>query len=64
VNVASFWRADPAYEGLEKLYESFGARVSRSSASRATMFVAQEPGTADEIKTFADELQRDVPRRR
>jgi glutathione peroxidase len=52
VNVASFCGLTPQYEGLESLYERFGAQGFSVVGIPCNQFGAQEPGTADEIKTF------------
>jgi len=52
VNVASFCGLTPQYEGLEKLYERFGDQGFSVVGIPCNQFGAQEPGTADEIKTF------------
>jgi glutathione peroxidase len=52
VNVASFCGLTPQYEGLEKLYERYGAKGFAVVGIPCNQFGAQEPGTADEIKTF------------
>jgi glutathione peroxidase len=52
VNVASFCGLTPQYEGLEKLYERFGPQGFAVVGIPCNQFGAQEPGTADEIKTF------------
>ena len=52
VNVASFCGLTPQYEGLEKLYERYGAQGFSVVGIPCNQFGAQEPGTADEIKTF------------
>ena len=52
VNVASFCGLTPQYEGLQKLYERFGAQGFSVVGIPCNQFGAQEPGTADEIKTF------------
>jgi glutathione peroxidase len=52
VNVASFCGLTPQYEGLEELYERFGAQGFSVIGIPCNQFGAQEPGTADEIKTF------------
>ncbi len=52
VNVASFCGLTPQYEGLEGLYERFGAQGFSVVGIPCNQFGAQEPGTADEIKTF------------
>ena len=52
VNVASFCGLTPQYEGLEALYERFCAQGFSVIGVPCNQFGAQEPGTADEIKTF------------
>jgi glutathione peroxidase len=52
VNVASFCGLTPQYEGLEALYERFGVQGFSVVGIPCNQFGAQEPGTADEIKTF------------
>jgi glutathione peroxidase len=52
VNVASFCGLTPQYEGLEKLYEEYGERGFTVIGIPCNQFGEQEPGTADEIKTF------------
>jgi glutathione peroxidase len=52
VNVASFCGLTPQYEGLEKLHEQYGAQGFSVLGIPCNQFGAQEPGTADEIKTF------------
>src|SRR5207245_8845339 len=52
VNVASFCGLTPQYEGLEKLYERFGDQGFSVVGIPCNQFGAQEPGTADAIKTF------------
>jgi glutathione peroxidase len=52
VNVASFCGLTPQYEGLEALYERYGAQGFSVIGIPCNQFGAQEPGTADEIKTF------------
>ena len=52
VNVASFCGLTPQYEGLESLYERFGPQGFSIVGIPCNQFGAQEPGTADEIKTF------------
>jgi glutathione peroxidase len=52
VNVASFCGLTPQYEGLEKLYERFGAQGFSVVGIPCNQFGAQEPGTPEEIKTF------------
>ncbi len=52
VNVASFCGLTPQYEGLEALHERFGAQGFSVIGIPCNQFGAQEPGTAEEIKTF------------
>ena len=52
VNVASFCGLTPQYEGLEALHEQYGAQGFSVIGIPCNQFGAQEPGTADEIKTF------------
>ena len=52
VNVASKCGLTPQYEGLEALYERFGGQGFSVIGIPCNQFGAQEPGTADEIKTF------------
>ncbi len=65
VNVASFCGLTPQYEGLENLYERFGAQGFAVLGIPCNQFGAQEPGTADEIKTFCSTSYNvDVPAHR
>src|SRR5215475_183315 len=52
VNVASQCGLTPQYEGLESLYERFGSQGFAVVGIPCNQFGAQEPGTADEIRTF------------
>jgi len=52
VNVASKCGLTPQYEGLEKLYEKYGARKFSVLGFPANDFAAQEPGSNDEIQLF------------
>ena len=52
VNVASQCGLTPQYDGLEKLYERFGAQGFSVVGIPCNQFGAQEPGTAEEIRTF------------
>jgi glutathione peroxidase len=52
VNVASQCGLTPQYEGLEKLYERFGGQGFAVVGIPCNQFGAQEPGTAEEIRTF------------
>ncbi len=54
VNTASECGFTPQYEGLEKLYETYGNRGFKILAFPANNFGAQEPGTDAEIKTFCN----------
>ena len=52
VNVASFCGLTPQYEGLQQLEEKYGAQGFDVIGIPCNQFGEQEPGTADEIKTF------------
>ena len=52
VNVASFCGLTPQYEGLQKLEEKYGPQGFDVIGIPCNQFGEQEPGTADEIKTF------------
>jgi glutathione peroxidase len=52
VNVASFCGLTPQYEGLEQLHEQYSGQGFSVIGIPCNQFGAQEPGTADEIKTF------------
>lgn len=52
VNVASKCGLTPQYEGLEKLYENFREKGFEVLGFPANNFLAQEPGTNDEIQEF------------
>ena len=52
VNVASFCGLTPQYEGLQQLEEKYGPQGFSVVGIPCNQFGAQEPGTADEIKTF------------
>lgn len=52
VNVASRCGLTPQYEGLQKLYEKYHERGLEILAFPANNFLAQEPGTNDEILSF------------
>jgi len=52
VNTASRCGLTPQYEGLEALYEQFGAQGFVVLAFPSNQFGAQEPGTAEQIQTF------------
>lgn len=59
VNTASKCGFTPQYEGLEKLYEAYGAQGFEVLAFPCNQFGAQEPGDAEEIKNFCT-LKYDV----
>jgi glutathione peroxidase len=59
VNTASKCGFTPQYEGLEKLYEKYGAQGFEVLAFPCNQFGAQEPGDAEEIKNFCT-LKYDV----
>ncbi|HJT24575.1 MAG TPA: glutathione peroxidase, partial [bacterium] len=52
VNVASHCGFTPQYTGLEKLYEKYKDKGFVILGFPCNQFGAQEPGTAEEIKTF------------
>ena len=52
VNVASKCGLTPQYEGLEKLYENYRDKGLEVLGFPANNFLAQEPGTEDEIQDF------------
>jgi glutathione peroxidase len=52
VNVASQCGLTPQYEGLEKLYETYGKQGLSVLGFPANEFGAQEPGTESEIREF------------
>jgi glutathione peroxidase len=52
VNVASKCGLTPQYEGLEKLYKEYKAQGLEVLGFPANEFLAQEPGTNDEIAQF------------
>lgn len=52
VNVASQCGLTPQYEGLEKLYENYRDKGFEVLGFPANNFLAQEPGTDEEIKEF------------
>lgn len=52
VNVASKCGLTPQYEGLERLQETYGAKGFTVLGFPCNQFGEQEPGSADEIKTF------------
>jgi len=54
VNVASKCGLTPQYEGLEKLYEQYQGKGLEILGFPANNFMAQEPGTEEEIKDFCD----------
>ena len=54
VNVASKCGFTPQYAGLEKLYEKYRDRGFQVLGFPSNQFGAQEPGDANEIRTFCD----------
>jgi glutathione peroxidase len=52
VNVASKCGLTPQYEGLEKIYEKYRADGFEVLGFPANNFLAQEPGTSEEIQEF------------
>jgi glutathione peroxidase len=52
VNVASQCGLTPQYEGLERLQQAYGDRGFTVVGFPCNQFGGQEPGTADEIRTF------------
>ena len=52
VNVASACGLTPQYEGLQQLEDKYGAQGFDVIGIPCNQFGEQEPGTADEIKTF------------
>jgi glutathione peroxidase len=52
VNVASRCGLTPQYEALEKLHEQYAARGFTVVGFPCNQFGGQEPGTAEEIKSF------------
>ena len=54
VNTASECGFTPQYEGLEKLYESYKDRGVVVLGFPSNDFGKQEPGTAEQIKTFCE----------
>jgi glutathione peroxidase len=54
VNVASQCGLTPQYAGLQQLYDAYAERGLEVLAFPCNQFGSQEPGTADEIKTFCE----------
>ncbi|HUO58217.1 MAG TPA: glutathione peroxidase [bacterium] len=54
VNVASKCGFTPQYEGLEKLYRKYKDKGFAILGFPCNQFGAQEPGNAEEIKSFCD----------
>jgi len=52
VNVASRCGLTPQYTGLEALHEQYGPRGFSVLGFPCNQFLAQEPGTAEEIREF------------
>ncbi len=55
VNVASKCGLTPQYEGLEALYEKYKDQGLVIVAFPCNQFLAQEPGTSSEIRTFCSD---------
>lgn len=54
VNVASQCGLTPQYEGLQRLQQRFGERGFSVVGFPCNQFGGQEPGSAEEIRTFCD----------
>ncbi len=54
VNVASQCGLTPQYAGLQELHDKYSDRGFEVLGFPCNQFGAQEPGTADEIKTFCE----------
>jgi glutathione peroxidase len=54
VNVASRCGLTPQYAGLERLHDRYRERGFKVLGFPCNDFAAQEPGNADEIRTFCD----------
>jgi glutathione peroxidase len=54
VNVASQCGLTPQYAGLQRLHDTYESRGFEVLGFPCNQFGAQEPGTADEIKTFCE----------
>jgi glutathione peroxidase len=54
VNVASRCGFTPQYRGLEELYEKFGPKGFEVLGFPCNQFAKQEPGSAEEIRSFCD----------
>lgn len=54
VNVASRCGYTPQYEGLQKLHETYGPKGLVVVGIPSNDFGGQEPGTAEEIRSFCD----------
>lgn len=54
VNTASQCGFTPQYAGLERLYQQYGARGLVVLGFPCNQFGAQEPGSAEEIRSFCD----------
>ncbi|MFJ4966435.1 Hydroperoxy fatty acid reductase gpx2 [Streptomyces sp. ADI96-02] len=52
VNVASKCGLTPQYEGLERLQQTYGDRGLTVLGVPCNQFAGQEPGSAEEIRTF------------
>ncbi len=54
VNVASACGLTPQYQGLQELYERYRERGLTVLGFPCNQFAGQEPGTAEEIRSFCD----------
>src|SRR5262252_8837863 len=54
VNVASQCGLTPQYAGLQRLHDTYAAKGFEVLGFPCNQFGGQEPGTADEIKTFCE----------
>jgi glutathione peroxidase len=54
VNVASQCGLTPQYSGLQELHDKYSGKGFEVLGFPCNQFGAQEPGTADEIKTFCE----------
>ena len=52
VNVASKCGLTPQYEALEAIHKKYASRGFSVLGIPCNQFMGQEPGTADEIRTF------------
>ena len=56
VNVASRCGFTPQYEGLQRLYDTYKDRGLEILGFPCNQFLAQEPGTAEEIREFCSSV--------